>query len=67
MQEMVQRIIAQGAKKIVVWTNKICIFARQTYESKGLRFIKKSEKTFYEYAGQRIHYEITVNFNLSNI
>ena len=61
MQEAVQRMIAQGAKKIVVWTNEICVPAQHTYESVGFQFVKKSEETFSEYAGQRIHYEIIVS------
>ncbi len=61
MKEAVSRIIAQGAKKIVVWTNEICVPAQHTYESAGFRFVEKSEETFCpEYAGQRIHYEIVV-------
>lgn len=61
MKEAVSRIIAQGAKKIVVWTNEICVPAQHTYESAGFQFVKKSEETFCpEYAGQRIHYEIVV-------
>lgn len=60
MQEAVLRIIAQGAKKIIVWTNEICVPAQRTYESAGFRFVKKSEETFSVYAGQRIHYEIIV-------
>lgn len=58
MQEAVRRIMAQGAKKIVVWTNEICVPAQHTYESAGFQFVKKSEETISEYAGQRIHYEI---------
>ena len=41
MQEAVQRMIAQGAKKIVVWTNEICVPAQHTYESVGFQFVKK--------------------------
>ena len=39
MQEAVQRMIAQGAKKIVVWTNEICVPAQHTYESVGFQFV----------------------------
>lgn len=56
-------MIVQGAKKIVVCTNEICVPAQHTYESAGFQFVKKSEETFCpEYAGQRIHYEIVVDF-----
>lgn len=58
MREAVRRISEQDAKKIIVWTNEICVPAQRTYESAGFRFVKKSEETFSEYAGQRIHYEI---------
>lgn len=59
MQEAVQRILAQGAHKIIVWTSEICIPAQHTYESAGFQFVKTSEETFHpEYAGHRIHYEI---------
>ncbi len=61
MQEAVQRIMAQGAKKIVVWTNEVCVPAQRTYESAGFQFVKKTKETFSEYAGQRIHYEMVVN------
>lgn len=61
MQEAVRRIIVQGAKKIIVCTNEICVPAQHTYESVGFQFVKKSEETFcLEYADQRIHYEIVV-------
>lgn len=60
MHEAVQRMIAQVAKRIVVWTNEICVPAQYTYESAGFKFVKKSEATFTEYAVQRIHYEIIV-------
>ena len=61
MREAVQRIIVQGAKKIVVCTNEILIPAQHTYESAGFQFVKKSEEPFIsEYAGQRMHYEIVV-------
>lgn len=61
MQEAVQRIMAQGAKEIVVWTNEVCVPAQRTYESAGFQFVKKTKETFSEYAGQRIHYEMVVN------
>ena len=52
---------AQGAKKIIVWTNEICVPAQYTYKSAGFQFVKTSEETFCpEYAGKRIHYEIVV-------
>lgn len=61
MKEAVQRILAQGAKQIVVWTNEICVPAQHTYQSAGFHFVKRSEETFCsDYAGQRLHYEITV-------
>ena len=54
-------MIMQGAKKIVVWTNEICVPAQHTYESAGFQFVKQGEETFHpEYSGQRIHYEIIV-------
>ncbi len=61
MQEAVKRIIAQGAKKIIVTTNEICVPAQHTYESAGFKFLNKSEEpNNMEYAGMRIHYEIIV-------
>lgn len=61
MREAVQRMIAQGADKIVVCTNEILVPAQHTYESAGFQFVKKSEEPFHpEYLGQRIHYEIAV-------
>ena len=61
MREAVQRIIAQGAKRVVVCTNEALVPAQRTYESAGFQLIKKSEETYCpEYAGQRIHYEIVV-------
>ena len=61
MQEAVRRIIAQGAKKIIVTTNEILIPAQRTYERAGFKFINKSEEpNNAEYAGMRINYEIIV-------
>ncbi len=61
MREAVNRIIAQGAKRIVVWTNEKLVAARRMYESVGFQFVKKSvEPICPECAGQRIHYEIVV-------
>lgn len=61
MREAVQPMIAQGAKKIVVWTNEICVPAQHSYESAGFQFVKKSEETLCpKYARQRIHCEIVV-------
>lgn len=60
MQEAVLRMIAQGANKITVWTNEICVPAQHVYVSAGFQFVKRSEETFSKYAGQRIHYEIVV-------
>ncbi|MDE6719172.1 MAG: GNAT family N-acetyltransferase, partial [Treponemataceae bacterium] len=61
MREVVSRIIAQGAKKIVVWTNEKLIAAQRTYESVGFKFLKKSEETICpECAGQRLHYEMMI-------
>ncbi len=54
MREAVRRIIAQGAKKIAVWTNEVCVPAQRTYESAGFQFVKKSKEIISEYAGQRI-------------
>ena len=67
MWEAVQRIIAQGAQRIVVWTNQVCVPAQHTYESAGFQFVKKSEEPFSEYAGQRIHYEIIVKSKLKEL
>lgn len=67
MREAVQRIIAQGAQRIVVWTNQVCVPAQHTYESAGFQFVKKSEEPFSEYAGQRIHYKIIVRSNLREL
>ena len=47
MREAVQRMIAQEANKIVVWTNEICVPAQHTYEIAGFQFAKKSEETFH--------------------
>lgn len=59
MREAVRRILAQGAKKIIVCTNEICVPAQHTYESAGFRFVEMSEEPFCpEYAGRRMHYEI---------
>lgn len=61
MQEAVRRIIAQGAKKIVVTTNEILVPAQHTYESAGFKFVNKSEEPYNaEYAGMRINYEMIV-------
>lgn len=61
MQEAVKRIIAQGAKKIVVTTNEILVPAQHTYESAGFKFVNKSEEPYnVEYAGMRINYELIV-------
>lgn len=54
MREAVRRIIAQGAKKIAVWTNEVFVPAQRIYESAGFQFVKKSKETISEYAGQRI-------------
>lgn len=61
MQEAVRRIVAQGAKRLIVWTNEICVPARHTYEGVGFQFVRRSEDTVSGYAGQRIHYEMIVN------
>lgn len=62
MQEAVNRIIAQGAKRIVVWTNEKLVAAQCTYESVGFRFVAKSKETICpECAGQRIHYEMILD------
>ncbi len=61
MREAVNRITAQGAKKIIVCTNEKLVAAQHTYESVGFIFRKKSEETICpELAGQRIHYEMFV-------
>lgn len=61
MQEAVRRITAQGARKIVVWTSAVCVPAQRTHESAGFHFVKTSEEDFHpEYAGQRMHYELTI-------
>ena len=62
MREAVGRMLAQGAGKLVVCTNEICVPAQRAYESAGFRFVRKSEEPFCaEYAGQRIHYEIVAS------
>ncbi len=59
MREAVRRIIAQGAEKIIVCTNEICVPAQHTYESAGFQFKRTGEEPFCsEYAGQRMYYEI---------
>lgn len=61
MQEAVNRIIMQGAEKIIVWTNEKLVAAQRTYESVGFKFINKSEETICpDLAGQKIHYELVV-------
>lgn len=61
VREAVNRIIAQGAEKIIVCTNEKLVAAQYTYESVGFKFVKKSEETICpELAGQRIHYEMIV-------
>ena len=60
MREAVQRIIAQGAQKIVVWTNQVCVPAQHTYESAGFQFVKKSEDPLSEYAGQRRFFAVNL-------
>ena len=62
MREAVNRIVAQGAKKIIVWTNEKLVAAQRTYEGVGFKYVKKSEETICpECAGHRIHYEIIVD------
>lgn len=58
MQEAVRRILALNPRRIIVWTNEICVPAQHTYEGAGFRFVGTSEETFSTYAGRRIHYEI---------
>ena len=61
MREAVNRIIALGAKRIIVWTNERLVAAQRTYESVGFKFVEKSGETICpEIAGQRIHYEIVL-------
>ncbi len=61
MQEVVKRIIVQGAEKIIVTTNEILIPAQHTYESAGFQFVDKCEEpNIAEYAGMRINYELIV-------
>ena len=61
MQEAVKRIIAQGAKKILVTTNEILVPAQHTYESAGFKLIRKCQEPYIaEYAGMRLNYEIIV-------
>ncbi|MDE6244591.1 MAG: GNAT family N-acetyltransferase [Treponemataceae bacterium] len=59
MREAVNRIIAQGAKRVVVWTNERLTAARCMYERIGFTYIATSAETICpECAGQRIHYEM---------
>lgn len=68
MREAVQRIIAQGAEKILVTTNEILVPAQHTYESAGFRFVMKGgESDHAEYAGMQIRYELIVNSCLRRI
>ena len=61
MQEAIKRITSQGAEKIIVTTNESLVPAQHTYKSAGFRFLRKTdEPNNAEYAGMRIHYEITV-------
>lgn len=61
MKEAVRRITETGARRIVVWTNEICVPAQHTYESAGFRFVKRTEEPFHpEYSGERIHYELAI-------
>lgn len=61
MREAVNRILSQGAKKIIVWTNERLVAAQRTYESVGFKFVRKTaEPICPQLAGQRIHYELSV-------
>lgn len=61
MREAVQRIIARGAKKIVVWTSEICVPAQHTYKGVGFQFAGREEEPFHpEYSGQRLHYKLII-------
>lgn len=61
MREAVNRIIAQGANKIIVWTNEKLAAAKRTYESVGFKLTNKGAETICpELAGQRLHYEMIV-------
>lgn len=62
MREAVNRIIAQGASRIVVWTNERLTAARRMYERVGFTSIATSAETICpECAGQRIHYEMRLD------
>ena len=52
MREAVQRIIAQGAQRIVVWTNQVCVPAQHTYESAGFQFVKRVKNLFLNMQGK---------------
>ena len=51
-----QPTFSEHKQQAVVWTNEICVPAQHTYESVGFQFVKKSEETFSEYAGQPRQY-----------
>lgn len=62
MREAVNRIIAQGANRIVVWTNERLTAAQRMYEHVGFTSIATSaEPICPECAGQRIHYELKID------
>ena len=62
MREAVNCIIAQGASRIVVWTNERLTAARRMYERVGFTSIATSAETICpECAGQRIHYEMRLD------
>ena len=62
MREAVNRIIAQGASRIVVWTNERLTAARRMYERVGFTSIATSAETICpECAGERIHYEMRLD------
>ena len=66
MQEAVRRILAQGARKILVTTNEILVPAQHTYEAVGFRLSGRSSEPFHpEYTGMRIHYELTAPDEIS--
>jgi len=59
LKEAVDRIIAKGAKKIIVTTDEYTVPAQRNYESVGFKRIGERENSFNpEYAGKLIDYEL---------
>ena len=60
MQEAVRRIRMRNPEKILVTTNEILVPAQHSYEGAGFWLVGKSEEPYTEYAGMRMHYELSI-------